>query len=436
MPIDWDKVPTEDLQAIRDKNWEKVSTPTLQWLQNGGQGPIQGTTPVTPTPAPQQGTTRTVPQKMWDMAKPMVRPMLEIGGGVVGGVVGMGGGPAPAIAGAGLGYTAGRTLADKIEGVTPTDPLELARRTGEGFVEGSTMEMGGNALSKGLNKAGTALAKSDWPKRLYGGSVRTPSGDKWDRLYKGDELTKRQKLIQAGLKDEILPNNYGMAKARAKVNDITDQISDMINNLTKQTPSNQFVSDALTPIKGKAIASGPEATSVVDKIEKENLAKGGYNREFSPRQLQMLKTQLADEVEWSKEGDIVNVKSKFTQNAKKALAESAMKALEEMSPEIKYLNEKSAARIDLIRAIEHTINREAATDTVGFGTKLLALRNFGVAIADMVLRLPTNKARLAFAINKGAQWQAKTMTKAAAYGAVPQILHFDSQGNLIMGGGQ
>jgi hypothetical protein len=225
-----------------------------------------------------------------------------------------------------------------------------------------------------------------------------------------------------------------MTQARAKVNDIVDQITQRVNKLRKQTKSDAFVSNSLSAVKGKAIASGPEAVSVVDKIEKENMAKGGYNKRFSPQQLQVLKTQLADEVEWSKEGDIINVKSKFTQNAKKALAESAMKTLENMSPEIKYLNEKSAARIDLVRAIEHTINREAATDTVGFGSKLLALRNFGVAIADMAFRLPTNKAKLAFAINKGAQWQAKTITKAAAYGVIPQLLHFDSQGNLIMGG--
>jgi hypothetical protein len=357
-----------------------------------------------------------------------------MGGALAGGVVGGAtAGPVGAVAGAGLGYTGGRTIAYKIEGVTPQNALDMASRTGKAFVEGTGMEMGGQALSKGINMAGSALAKTDLAKKLYGGAIKTPSGDKWDRLYKGSELTKRQNMIQAGLEDEIIPNNYGMAKARSKVNDITEQINGLVNRARKQTPDTPFIQNALAPIQKKATASGVEAVGVVDKIEKENLAKSGYSKKFSPRQLQALKVQLSDEVEWDVKNAIVNVKSQFTQQSKKSIAEAAMKQLEKISPEIAYLNPKSAARLDLIRAIEHTINREAATDAVGFGSKLLAIKNIGLAVADSVLRLPTNKARLAFAINKGAQWQAKVSTKMGGYGAIPQIMNFDSNGNLVTG---
>lgn len=442
MPIDWDKVSTSDLQAIQRKEWDKVSTNTLQLLQqeHGQQPPTASNEPApTPTPTPPPGTQRTVPQAIWDgvkgVVKPMVRPALEMGGAVGGGVLGGVGtmNPVGAIAGAGLGFAAGRTVADKVEGVTPTDPLQMAARTGKAFVEGTTMEAGGQALSKGINKIGGAVANTDWAKRLYGGAVKTPTGQKWDRLYKGEELTNRQKLIDAGLKDEVLPNNFGMQKARAKVNEITDKINNVVNQLTGKIQSIPFVKDALSETHKKATASGVDAVGVVNKFESENISKSGYKREFTPQQLHALKVQLSEEIEWDAKSAIVNTKSQFTQKAKKAMVDACIRRLEEMSPEIKYLNPQSAARLDLIRAIEHTINREMSKDAIGFSSKLLALKSFGLGILDATLRVPTNKARLAFAIQKGGKWAAPTMSKMAGYTGIPQILHFDEQGNLMEG---
>jgi hypothetical protein len=89
-----------------------------------------------------------------------VRPALEFGGALAGGAIGGASGllagpgavaasPAGAVAGSGLGYAAGKTIADRI--YSEPEPLGNAlATTGKDIVTGAAMESGGQVLGKAL----------------------------------------------------------------------------------------------------------------------------------------------------------------------------------------------------------------------------------------------------------------------------------------------
>lgn len=107
-------------------------------------------------------------QKIASAVAPIARPVLEMGGMMLGGVVGATGGaittlPAAGtgaipggIAGAGLGYAAGRQGANYIDSLTgdyqKKGMLEKVSDAGKDFVSGSLMEMGGPVMGAVLGK--------------------------------------------------------------------------------------------------------------------------------------------------------------------------------------------------------------------------------------------------------------------------------------------
>ncbi len=72
---------------------------------------------------------------------------------------------------------------------------------------------GGAALS-GIEGGVNALARSRLPERLYGSAVKLPLARKWTKLLPGEEITAREAAIQEGLRSEVPPSEYGLAKAR------------------------------------------------------------------------------------------------------------------------------------------------------------------------------------------------------------------------------
>lgn len=70
--------------------------------------------------------------------------------------------------------------------------------------------------------------------------------------------------------------------------------------------------------------------------------------------------------------------------------------------------------MDLQKAIEDTIHLEGGKNMVGIGGKILSVRNYGLAALDAALGIPSVKAKLAFWLAKGADWQAKNMSRIVA----------------------
>ena len=173
---------------------------------------------------------------------------------------------------------------------------------------------------------------------------------------------------------------------------------------------------------------GKEALKVIDDLVKENVGKAGYKSEFTPRQVLDISRQLSDEVKWNAKDTAVDpVKKQFTEKGKKAIAEAGMNWLASVSPEIKSLNERAAARLDLMKAIENTINLEVSKDPVSFADKVLMIKSIGLAVVSSALRVPSVKARLAFAIQKGAQYQARIASKAVPY-TTGEIIRYNQRG--------
>ena len=85
-----------------------------------------------------------------------VRPILEFGGMLGGGTIGTGIGPQGTVAGAGLGYAAGKGIADKIYD-EPETFQESAIKTGKDVATGAAMEMGGSVVGKILSKTVGAI---------------------------------------------------------------------------------------------------------------------------------------------------------------------------------------------------------------------------------------------------------------------------------------
>jgi hypothetical protein len=97
-------------------------------------------------------------QKVYQAARPFVAPLAEAAGAIGGGILGTSLGPMGTVGGAGLGYgmaKEGLEIADVAMGMKA--PRQGALQVVEpvrNIIEGSTMEMGGQALAKGLGYVG------------------------------------------------------------------------------------------------------------------------------------------------------------------------------------------------------------------------------------------------------------------------------------------
>ena len=89
-----------------------------------------------------------------------VRPALEIGGMTAGGLLGAPAGPMGTVGGAGLGYGAGKGIADLIEGKPSQQTVGGALLSGaKDVATGATMEMGGQVAGKVIGGAISGIGK-------------------------------------------------------------------------------------------------------------------------------------------------------------------------------------------------------------------------------------------------------------------------------------
>lgn len=447
--LDMSKIPTKDLELIVSGDMSKVSTETLEYLagstgkeadaapQGGGDG-----APPSPDSASQVPTP---PEEPWwkSAGKGAIRgaaKTLPYVGMMGGALLGTGATPGPGtIAGAGLGFAGGKQAENFIES-------QLGDRKWQGWgrevpqtfmdiAEGATGEMGGQVLSKGVGAVGKALAPH--AEGLYGKAIQTPITGKWKTWYLGEEGNAREAAVRAGLEGEIPPNKLGLRMAQQKAKSLTDYITEIVKKATGahaegapwsgrwmkdggKTPVGKFVDEGLRGARADAFASGDSkvANDAVKVVEENVRRMGGVKSELNPEQLLNLKRQFDAEIAWDKSNPIINIKGQFTQNAKMGLRDAAMKRLEEMIPELGSLNKDTSAYIDLKEAIEHTIARKMNKPTVDFSSKVLALKDLTMATLNETLGSSAVRAKLAFAIKKGAKWRARN---AARMGAVSGV---------------
>lgn len=426
--IDYSKIPTEDLKLLQSGDISKVSTPTLQYLKDPSTGYPE---------AEKKGISRFVPEGMMDVArgaKEAVAEALPIVGGLTGAALSSPG-LATTVVGAGLGTAAGEAgkrflTGDKWRGI----PQE-AVRTGKDVITGAGMEMGGAVAGKGLQMA----MEKAFPlaQKLYGYAIHTPVTEKWKKLYPGAEGTAREAAVTAGFKDGIVPNKFGLQMATARASEVTDNISGVVNRLTgtMNIPATSITGPATKEMMGRAWASGDSevAGKTVRGIMEGVSKKAGTKSAFTPDEVLSIKRQFDSEIAWDKANPIVDVKGQFTREAKMAIRDQCMKVLENVAPELKHLNKKAAAYIDLKEAIEHTLAKESSIDGgKALASKFLAIKSIALGVLDTTLGFSTNRARLAFALQKGAQEELKNTMRVAAYGGISAAKSEDTGNNTVI----
>lgn len=464
--IDYSKIPAADLEFIAKGDFSGVSQGTLEYLAGvTASASVPPSTPAPSTPAPAapapspaaqpKGLLRYVPESLREPvrgAAEAVATAAPVAGAVAGGMVG-GGAPVPggAIIGAGLGAGMGEQAANIIrsgmgerqwEGTEKEIP-----RAAKDVVMGTMAETGGQATSDLIRRLGTRLAP--YAEKLYSYAISTPITNKWRVLYPGAEGTAREAAVKVGLEAEVKPNRFGLRQAQAKADLLTDSITKAVREATKSgqvgnIQARDVVDKGLQNVRGRAMLSSDTkvAKEAVQKIESEVMAKGGVPGTLSAEDTLALKRQFDSEIKWDENKPITDIKGLFTQEARKGIREAAENALEASIPELRGMNKKTAAWIDLKEALEHTIARDLSKDMVKFSSKVLALRNIGLAALDTFLGYSTNRARLAFAIKKGAEWRAKTTARIGAFEAAsgarekesqpPMIIRYDSRGARLV----
>lgn len=190
MPIDYNSLPLEDLQALKAGKYDNVSMNTLLALKGAdstqnGPSPQEYTKQLTNSPdykagmsefIRKEGTIGTRIREALPSRKTVAdfaRPLLEGGGAVGGGIIGGTGGAVAGgvgavpggVLGAGLGYASGKKVADLIEGspapnITGNEWVDPLIQSSLDVGTGATLEMGGQVVAKGLGAAITKIGQA------------------------------------------------------------------------------------------------------------------------------------------------------------------------------------------------------------------------------------------------------------------------------------
>ena len=274
------------------------------------------------------------------------------------------------------------------------------------------------------------------PSRLYESAV------KFSTIFTQDQ---RAALTKTALDNEIMPTVRGLDKLRNSINELNDVITQKIDAATEagvkidvKSLSTHF-KDLQAKAKEFGFGSPEAARNAINKIRKELfrvntriesvpvrrtvdtglLDVGGQPisktiqttrpkrvlKQLTPKEVQRIKQNIyfQNESLYSK----TSAKPAST-NAQAAIARSAKESLEEIFPEIKLLNKKEGAMIELNNALERAAGRIANRDIWGIGVPIKGTAGGSVAgptglaigIGIGLLDAPTVKAKLAIVANR------------------------------------
>jgi len=165
------------------------SEPEPQKIESGPIVPGESTSVLTGKPISEQELLQpTIP---FSETEKTVRPALETGGLIGGGIIGTPGGPILQVTGAGLGYAAGASIADVLYG-KHGDLKEEALKTGKNIVIGGSYEAGGQSLGVIIGSA------------YYG----VKKGNKWifNKIAEPIKRTFSQKAAEKAAGEVIIAN--------------------------------------------------------------------------------------------------------------------------------------------------------------------------------------------------------------------------------------
>lgn len=371
---------------------------------------------------------------------PYARPALEYGG-MLGGSAITGGPVTPTgIAGGALGYAGGKSVANVLEQLAgqkqPKDLLTEAANAGKDVVQGTEDMMAGPVIGKALGGLGRGAnwvlskitGEPDAARWLMSKALRTPLDASWKRVLPGEDFTKRAAVVDESLAKEIYPDERGLKQVVSKIAETDKAVGEEVVRLTKQgglnTPTS-VLRDELKALRKDAWYSknGPKNIAEIDALDADIVRMGGTKSALTPQELHTVKQQLYRDANYERAKPLLNNNGRFNEEATKKIAHTAMTKLEEMAPDvIGPLNKTEGLYLDIKKAVEETISRYDRADIAGFGAKVLAVKNLGLAALEMITGTPSMKARIAFAIKA-----AQKSNPDAGRGLMMYLNNWDSQ---------
>lgn len=275
-----------------------------------------------------------------------------------------------------------------------------------------------------------AVAESTLPEKLYGSAVKLPTSQKWRKAIGPEEITKREDAIAAGLANEILPDELGVARSKQLLNEAAETTRGVINEMDSMgniIPKSRL-KEGLSSAESVAATEGIPAQQIVNRMYEKRFNQSGemrpainptvdpfgnpvtlLERFYKPSEMQAIKQHLQKMENYEKAQLSRGLGSQIKELGNKGMAHQAMVALEELNPELKTLNRTTQAYISLVEGIEGAAARVLNNNPVSLGSKVLAAGNIPMAILNQVMG-PKIKARIAFALNKARRNPAQIRT--------------------------
>ena len=250
----------------------------------------------------------------------------------------------------------------------------------------------GALIKSGISKLSDVVS----PELLQSGMKIPPSVPK----------STRDAAIQTMRDSKILPNANGLAKNRAGIDALNDQITDVINTGAQsgQTVDMGSVVNRIDSLKDfyKDYPRAQKYLDQLDEIKTDVLAQNPADVPLD--QAQRMKQRIY-QINRKHYGDMKGVEIE----ADKAIARGLKEEIVTQNPSLAYLNAKESAMINLDEFLERAVNRIGNYNIIRLGDTVLAAGGMaaggpkGAALAGTLMHLidgPAFKARLAFALDK------------------------------------
>ena len=336
----------------------------------------------------------------------LIRGGLELGGMTAGAVLATPSGPAGIVAGGALGYAGGKTIADKREEMQgkkqQPDTLTRIGDTGKAVVEGAIMEMGGQVIGKGVQKAGKWL--SGKAAGLYESALKIPPSVPKDI---------RDQAVKTGIEGKYTPNEKQLARLQTDIESTNRQIATAIDNLGKagKKVDTAEVLKRVDQLKD-FYKNAPDPTPYLKQLDE---IKDGVLK-FRGKSIPTDEAQKIKQTIYQLNKKHYGEMKGLDIEANKAIARGLKEEIFKQNPTIGELNAKDSALINLEEVLERAVKRIRNYDVVRLGDTIAAgvgaasggpVGAVATGMAKRVMESPEVKARIAFAISKTGR-QTKT----------------------------
>ncbi len=342
---------------------------------------------------------------------------LGMAGGAAAGTVGATPG-AGTVAGAGLGYAGAHNLLKQIDYAlgNKKDPGvgENLKNLPSEVATGAAMEAGGQALGAGV---GMGLDKlKGYAPNLYESALK-PSTTLKESV--------RNARVNTALEEGLPVSKKGLETSRETISQINKRVKDTIENATGVTISRDRALQPVGELSNKVQATKIDADSDLTSIAK-------YVDEIQASQPERIPIQQAQVFKQTLNKELNEYYAAYSRGkatppqvyakTKASMANGLRSEITDMYPEIKNLNQKEGALIELNKSLERAVNRIRNREIIPLlsGIALGTSTTHGVlkALVIKAIEHPEVKSRLAIAIYKASKPKAASMATAAVRSGV------------------